>query len=181
VFGADGIGRRHGVIRELVVLGDLADEFHAALVVRKFLAKEAMEDGARGVKGLELILDVEGLEDIFGEADRKVRGVGVERNLLIAGGGDDIWVSLLVVLGKTEGGGFGWGGFEVIEVAIELLIVGEAGSHMVEDFNGEGLSGFVGEVFFDPTGIEAGFIHTNETDGGEVVVEGAEVMLGVWI
>jgi uncharacterized protein with HEPN domain len=44
---------------------------------------------------------------------------------------------LLVVLSKTIRGRFGRSGLEVEEVAISLLIVGEAASHMVEDFNGE--------------------------------------------
>lgn len=82
---------------------------------------------------------------------------------------------------KTESGGLGWGGFEVVEVAISLLVVGEAGSHVVENLNGEVLSSLSGEVASDPTGIEASFVHADKTDGGEVVLEGAKVMLGVWI
>ena len=52
---------------------------------------------------------------------------------------------------------------------------------MVEDVYGELLGLFGGEVFLDPPGIEADFVHTDQSDGGEVVVEGAEVMLGVGI
>ena len=108
---ADGIGRRHGVIREFVVLGDLPDELHAGFPAREPLTEEGMEDGARGVESLELIFDIEGIEDVIGIADRQVAGVGVERGLAVFGGGDNVRIGLFVVLGKTEGGGFGWGGF----------------------------------------------------------------------
>ena len=181
MLGADGIGRRHGVIGELVVEGDLANELHAGFPIREALTQEGMEDGAGGVEGLELVFDVEGGEDVVGEANRKMAGVGVIGGLAGAGSGDDVWIALLVVLGKAEGGGFGWGGLEVIEVAILFLIVREAFSHVVEDLGSEVLGFFVGEVFADPAGIQAGFVHADQSDGGEVVVEGAEVMLGVWI
>ena len=63
------IGWGHGVVRKFVVLGDLTDELHAALPVWKTLAKEGMEDGARGVKGLESVFDIESGEDIVGVAN----------------------------------------------------------------------------------------------------------------
>ncbi len=153
MVGADRIGRRHGVIGELVVLRDLPDELHAGFPVREALAKEGVEDGAGGVEGLELILDVEGREDVIGESDREVRGVGVIRGLAVFGGGDDVGVTLLVVLGKTECGGFGRGGLEVIEVAVFLLIIGEFFPHVVEDFDGEFLRFPMGEVGLKPTGV----------------------------
>ena len=107
--------------------------------------------------------------------------VGVVRSLTSTASSEDVWISLTVMLRKTEGSGLSWGSLKVVEVAISFLIVGKAGSHVVEDLNGEVLSSLSGEVGFDPTGIEAGFVHTDKTDGGEVVLEGAKVMLGVWI
>ncbi len=37
----------------------------------------------------------------------------------------------------------------------------------------------MGEVGPEPLGVEAGFVHADKTDGGEVVVEGAQVALRV--
>ena len=90
--------------------------------------------------------------------------VGVVRGLTSAASGKDVWISLTVMLSKTESGGLSWGSFKVIEVAISFLIVGKAGSHVVEDLNGEVLSSLSGEVGFDPTGIEAGFVHSDKPD-----------------
>jgi hypothetical protein len=69
VILADRIGWGHGVVRKLVVLSDLTDELHAALPVWKTLAQEGVEDGARGVEGLESVFDVKGGEDIVGVTD----------------------------------------------------------------------------------------------------------------
>jgi hypothetical protein len=69
VILADRIGWGHGVVRKLVVLSDLTDELHAAFPVWKALAQEGVEDGARGVKGLESVFDVKGGEDIVGITD----------------------------------------------------------------------------------------------------------------
>ena len=66
---ADRIGWGHGVVRKLVVLSDLTDELHAALPVWKTLAKEGMEDGTRGVEGLESVFDIKSGEDIVSVAD----------------------------------------------------------------------------------------------------------------
>lgn len=148
VLGANGIGWGHGVIRKFVVLGDLADELHAGFPIWEALTKEGVEDGSGGIKGLELILDIKSGEDVFGIANRKVAGVGVIWGFSSFGGADDVWIPGLVVLSKTEGGGFRWGCLEVIEVTIFLLVVGELFPHVVEDLNGEVLCFFMGEVSF---------------------------------
>ena len=58
------------VEEQLMDLSDLTNEFHAALPVRQLLSEEGVEDGARGIKGLEAVFDVEGAEDVVGVADR---------------------------------------------------------------------------------------------------------------
>jgi hypothetical protein len=85
------------------------------------------------------------------------------------------------VLSKTIRGRFGRSGLEVVEIAISLLIIGETASHMVEDFDGERLSVFVGQIMLDPASVEAGFVHADQADGREVVLEGAKIVLGVRI
>ena len=52
---------------------------------------------------------------------------------------------------------------------------------MVENVHGEVLSFLMSHVLSYPVRIEAGFVHTDETYRGEVVVERSEVSLGVGI
>ena len=52
---------------------------------------------------------------------------------------------------------------------------------MVEHVFGELLCLFVAEVFANPVGVEAGFVHADKADGREVVVERAEIAFGVGI
>ena len=108
--------------------------------------------------------------------------VGVVRGVIAAlGCGDDAGEALDIVFCKAEGGGFGRSGFKVVKVAVLLLIVGKTLSHMVEHFNGKVLGFLVGQVFSQPLSVEAGLVHSHKTDGGKVVVEGAEITLGVGI
>ena len=63
---ADGVGRGECVIREAVVLGDLAHQVCGGLPVGELFAKERVEHGVGGVEGLQLVLNVEGGENVFG-------------------------------------------------------------------------------------------------------------------
>ena len=141
-----------------------------------------MEDGAGGVEGLQLVLDIQRCEDVLGVAHGQVGGVGVVGGLVAGiGCSADVGITLDVLLGKTVGGGLGGGRLKVVEVAILLLIVGEALAHVVEYVLGEFLGGGIGHVLAKPLGVETDLIHAEQTDGGEVVVEGAEVAAGVGI
>ena len=60
-----------------VVLRNSSDKGCSSLPGGQLLAKECVEYRARGVTGLQLVLDVQSGEDIVGVADRQVRGVGV--------------------------------------------------------------------------------------------------------
>ena len=52
---------------------------------------------------------------------------------------------------------------------------------MVENVLSELLCLLIGEILLDPACIKASLVHTDKTDGGEVVVERAEIALGVGI
>ena len=52
---------------------------------------------------------------------------------------------------------------------------------MIQHLAGELLALRIRHVGANPFGIQAGFVHAYETDGREVVVEGAQIMLGVGI
>ena len=55
-------------------------------------------------QAIYLILNVERLKDILGEADRQVRGVGVVRRIALLGSGDDVGIALYIVLCEAIGG-----------------------------------------------------------------------------
>ena len=52
---------------------------------------------------------------------------------------------------------------------------------MVEHVLRERLRPLVGHIRAQPLCVQAGFVHAHKPDGGEVVVEGAEVALGVGV
>ena len=52
---------------------------------------------------------------------------------------------------------------------------------MVENLHGKFLSLAVGEIRTQPVGIETDFVHTDQTDCGEVVVKFAKITAGVGI
>ena len=85
------------------------------------------------------------------------------------------------MLGKAVGGGFGRGGLQVVEVAVHLLIVAEALTHVVQHVLGELLGLGMGQILPQPVGVQAHLVHADETDGGEVVVKGAQIPLGIGI
>ena len=180
VVGADGIGGAHGVVRQLVVLGDLPHQSRCSLPVGQFLTQEGMEYGAGGIAGLKLVLDLQGGEDILGIAHGQVGGIGVVGGAVFVGG-DDLGETLLVVLGEAIGSRLGGGSFQVIQVAVLFLVVRQALPHMIQHFPGKFLGSFVGQIGPQPLGVEAHLVHTDETDGREVVGEGAQVPLGVGI
>ena len=176
----DRIRGRHGIVRELIVLGNGAHQLGRGLPVRQLLAQEGVEHGAGGVERLQFVLNVERGEDILGVADGQVRAVGVVgRTVHICR--DNVGIALDVVLGQAIGGGLGGRGLEVIEVAVLLLIVGQAVAHMVEHFLGELLRGGIGHIGAQPLGVQTDLVHADQADGREVVVERAQVALGIGV
>ena len=96
-------------------------------------------------------------------------------------GGDDIGIQRHVVLGQTVGGGLRRGGFQVIQVAVFFLIVAQAFAHVVKHIAGEALRGLVGQILMQPLGVQAGFVHAHQADGGEVIVKRAQIPAGIGV
>ena len=94
-----------------------------------------------------------------------MRAVGViGRCVLLAfGGGDDVGISLNIMLGKTIRGGLRRGRLEIVEIAVLLLIIGKAFSHVIEHVFCEILRLFAGKVFFHPFGVHARLVHAYKT------------------
>ena len=180
VVCADGIGGRQRIVRQLVVLRDLTDQRRRCPPIGQLFAQEGVEHRAAGIEGLELVLYVQGGEHVLRVAHRQVAGIGVVGRPALVGG-DDIGVLCLIVLGKAIGGGLGRGGLQIVEVAILLLIIAQPLPHVLQHPNGKVLRLLMGEVLAEPVGVQARLIHADETDGGKVIVEAAEIAFGVGV
>ena len=180
VVCADGIGGRQRIVRQLVVLRDLTDQRRRCPPIGQLFAQEGVEHRAACVEGLELVLYVQCGEHVLRVAHRQVAGIGVVGRPALVGG-DDIGVLCLIVLGKAIGGGLGRGGLQIVEVSILLLIIAQPLPHVLQHPNGKVLRLLMGEVLAEPVGVQARLIHADEADGGKVIVEAAEVALGVGV
>ena len=140
-----------------------------------------MENGSGGVHGLHVVLHLQGVEDIVCEADRQMRAVGVVGGAAVLLCGDDLGELLRIVLGKAEGRGLRRGGLQVIEVAVFLLIVGEAVTHMLQNLHSEDVALLAGDISGHPRSVLDGFVHAHDADGGEVIGKGSQVTACVGI
>ena len=120
-------------------------------------------------------------ENVGGIAYGQVRGVGVVRSVIVIGCSDNVGPSLSVMLCKTEGGRLCGSSLKVVEVAVHFLVIGESFSHVVEDVAGESLRLLMSHIGSEPLCVKTDLVHTDKTDGREVVVEGSEVSLGVGV
>ena len=177
---AHGISRRHCVIRQLIVLGNLADKVCRSLPVGKLLAEESVENSSGCVQCLQIILNIQRGEDILCVADRQVRGVGVVR-CAVHVSRNDIRELLLVVHRKSVGRGLRRRRLQVVKVAVLLLVVGETLSHVIEHVACKFLRPLIREIRAQPLGIEAHLIHADQADRGEVVAECPQISLRVRI
>ena len=107
-------------------------------------------------------------------------GVCVVRSVALRGG-DDIGILLNIVLCKAVGCALCRSGFEVVQIAVLLLIIRKALAHVVEYLLGEILALFGGHIGADPVCVESCFVHADKADCGEVVIEVSEVILGVGV
>ena len=174
------VGGRDRVVRQSVILGDSAHEKGGRLPRGKLFAKICVEYCTRGIEGVKLVLHIKSLEDIVGIANGKVAGVGViGSTAVLVGGGNNIGIELSVMLCKTVGGRLSRSCLKVVKVTVLLLIVGEALAHMVKHVLGELTCLGMGHILAQPLCIKTCLVHTNKTDGGEVVGKGAEITLGI--
>ena len=73
------------------------------------------------------------------------------------------------MLGKTVGGGLGRSCFQVEQIAVFLLVIAEALTHMIKHLLGKFLAAGVSHITAEPVGIEPGFVHADKADGGEEI------------
>ena len=125
-----------------------------------------MQHSAAGVLALELVLEVQGLEDVVRKAHGQLGGIGII-GLLLAGG-DDIRIALLVQPGQAVAGALGGGGLQVVHVAGLLLEAGDHVPHKIQGAQGEVLALWGGDVLAQE--VEAGLVHADQADGVKMVV-----------
>ena len=120
-----------------------------------------MEHRTAGIEGLKLILHIQRRKHILGVANGQMAGIGVVRRPSLVCG-DDIGIARLVVLGQAVGGGFRRGRLQVIEVAVQFLIVAQPLTHMLEHPHGKILRFLVGQILAEPVGVQPRFIHAHK-------------------
>ena len=92
-------------------------------------------------------------------------GIGVIRRISLISCGFDSGPSFPVMLCQTVGGAFRRSCFQIVKIAVLLLIVGKAFPHMVQHFLGKILRMFAGHILTQPVRIQADLVHSDEADG----------------
>ena len=105
-----------------------------------------MEDCTGRVESLQLILDIQSGEDVFGVTDRQVGRVGVIRCFPFLAGRDDVRIFFLIMLGQSVSSGLCRSRFQVVEIMVHFLILNQSLAHVVEDFNRKFLANRIGQI-----------------------------------
>ena len=137
-----------------------------------------MQDRAARVLALQDFLIFQSLEGIVGVTHGKLRGVRVV-GLFLGSGLEDSRVVQAVSLRETVGRAFGGGCLEVVHVAGGFLELDHALTDVVEDCAAHVESRGIGDVVGVAREVADHLVHAVDADGGEVVVQVAEVALGV--
>ena len=63
--------------------------------------------------------------------------------------------------------------FQIIQITVLFLIVGKSFPHVVQHLLCKGLRLLMCHISPKPVGIQAHLVHSDETDGGKMIIEGA--------
>ena len=176
------VGRRNRIIRKLVVFCDLTYKRCRSLPVRKFFSKECMEYGTGRIQCLKLILNIQCIKDIGAEFHRKVGTVGVIRSVSLASCGTDIRPAFTVMFGKAVCCGLCRSCFQVKQLTrIFFLIIRKTVTHMCQYFFCEFLCTLIAHVTAKPFCIQSCLVHSDQTNGGKMIIEASQITFGVRI
>ena len=137
-----------------------------------------MQDRAARVLALQDFLIFQSLEGIVGVANGKLRGVRVVR-LFLGSGLEDSRVVQAVSLRETVGRAFGGCCLEVVHVAGGFLEFHHPLTDVVEDCAAHVEARGIGDVVGIAREVADHFVHAVDADGGEVIVQVAQVALRV--
>ena len=110
-----------------------------------------------------------------------MRRIGIERCLSCLGSRFDVRPLLHVMLCQTVRGTLCRSCLQIVQVSVCLLIIGQTVSHMIQNFFGEFLGLRAGHIRTQPVCIETHLVHTDQTDGGEMIIKASQISLGVRI
>ena len=123
-----------------------------------------MENRTRRIKRLQLILNIQCVIDIRRISDGQVRAVRIVRNAGTLRRGNDSGEILLVMLGQTIRRRLGGGRLQIIEIPVELLVIGQTVAHMIQNLFRESLCLLIGQIRFEPSRIQADLVHSDQSD-----------------
>ena len=140
-----------------------------------------MKHRAGGIQTLQLVLDIQGVEDIVGIPHRKMGAVCIIRGVALFGRGDYIRVPIHVMFGQSIRRRFRRGRLQIEETPVLLLVYLQSLPHMVQDGFGEIQRFGVGQVLAEPFRVQSRLIHADQPDGGKVIGKCAEIPFGIGI
>ena len=175
VIPADRVGGGQRIIGKLIVFRDGPHQGGGGFPVRQLFSQERVEHRTGGIKGLHLILNVQGGKNIFREIHRQVGAVGVIGSLSLFSGRFDLRPFSPVVLGQPVAGGFRRGGLQIVKIPVLLLVLHQTLPHVAQHIPGESLGGGIGHILSQPAGVEARLIHAHQADGGKMIGKAAQI------
>ena len=139
-----------------------------------------MQHRAARIFALQIILQVQRLERIFGVINRDLRAVRVI-DILAAPRLQDIGKTPSVLLGEAISGSFGRRCLEIIEITGTLLIADQPGTHMIQDAERQFDALPFGQIMIVAREIAHHLVHAIDPDGGEMVAQERQVARGIGI
>ncbi len=142
MIGAHAEGGGEGEIGQGIGFADLPDQPLHGGAVADLLPGENVKHRSPRVPGLDVVLEVEGFEQVVGELYRQLARIRVEGLVPVSAvpvsvGAYDVGVSFPVDPGEAVGRSLRRGGFQVEVVPRFLLEPEEAVPHEVKDLPGE--------------------------------------------
>ena len=156
----------------MIIFADFSDQGLDRIGIGNAFPGIGVENRPARVLRLDVILQIEGFENIVGkiylELGRvRIKRLGFDFLIILLICADNVRIFLLVALGKTVGGPFRRRGFEIVIIPRLLLKQDQAVAHEIQDLLSKFLPFRCGDV--PPQEIEASLIHPNEPDRGKMV------------
>ena len=177
----DGIGGRQGIIGQLIVDGNGAHQRCRRLPVRKLFPQKRVEYGSRGIQGLQLVLNIQSFKNIRGIINRQVGGIGVIRRVSLFSRRFDGREPFPVMLCQTIRRALRRRGLQIVQIPVLLLVVGKPLPHVVQHLFCKGLSPRTCHILPQPVCVQPRLIHTEEPDGGKMILKGTQIPLCIRI
>ena len=175
VIPADRVGGGQRIIGKLIVFRDGPHQGGGGFPVRQLFSQERVEHRTGGIKGLHLILNVQGGKNIFREIHRQVGAVGVIGSLPLFSGRFDLRPFSPVVLGQPVAGGFRRGGLQIVKIPVSSWYFTRRSRMWLSTSLVNLWVAGIGHILSQPAGVEARLIHAHQADGGKMIGKAAQI------